>query len=183
MTPQEFYDGPAAKLEALARAKRALMWDPPTPAAWFEKASAAWDAVCAFARRPNARKGRIYDDLAEVVALIVVLAEKFVGEPDIIGRAMGIMKPKMVDYANDADFSHNFQRSARRAGLRPAQVWVVFADKHWGSVASYVEAGKTESEAVEDRLADLVNYCLLLAGMVETGIAIPQVDTRDNFPS
>jgi hypothetical protein len=170
MTPQEFYDGPAAKLETLAKAKRALMWTPPTIEAWYKKAEKAWEAVCMFARRQNARRARIYEDLANVVALLIIFADKFTHETDIISRADGIMKPKMMDYAGDSDFSHNFQRSARRAGLRPAQVWVVFADKHWGSVASFVKNGQTESEAVEDRVADLINYCFLLAGLVEIGV-------------
>lgn len=89
----------------------------------------------------------------------------------MLQRADDIMRPKMVDYAGNADFSANFTRSAERAGVTPAQVWTVFADKHWGAITSYCKNGQVESEDIRDRIADAINYLLLLAGMIEEGTA------------
>ena len=85
---------------------------------------------------------------------------------DMLKRAEAIMRPKMVDYAGNERFSENFHRTAERTGLTPFQVWGVFADKHWGAVMAYVKNGKTESEDIRDRIADLVNYLLLLSGLI-----------------
>ncbi len=82
-------------------------------------------------------------------------------------RAEKIMRSKMVDYAGNKDFTANFVRTAERCGITPRQVWLVFADKHWGAVSAYVRNGKTESEDIKDRIADLHNYLFLLEGLIE----------------
>lgn len=86
---------------------------------------------------------------------------------DVLNRAYDIMWDKMQDYAKDSEAFHNFRRSAASAGLTPFQVWVVFADKHWGAITRYCRDGKVESEDIRDRLADLINYLCLLAGMIK----------------
>lgn len=85
---------------------------------------------------------------------------------DILGRADKIMWAKMGDYARDADAFHNFRRSATAVGITPYQVWQVFADKHWGAITRFCRDGKVESEDIRDRLADLINYLTLLAGLI-----------------
>lgn len=86
---------------------------------------------------------------------------------NIIAHAADIMWTKMKDYAREEDALHNFRRAAEAAGISPLQVWFVFADKHWGAIARFIRDGKVESEAIRDRIADLINYCTLLQGLIE----------------
>lgn len=61
----------------------------------------------------------------------------------------------------------NFDLVARQLGLTPEQVLSVFAYKHWASVLSYCADPEREmSEPIEDRIADMINYLLLLYLMV-----------------
>lgn len=170
MTPEQFYDGPVADLVGEAKQRRhanAYEYTLRSVQQWHKDAELLWKDICSFAKDPEGRADKIRADLAEMIAELIYFCERFTDEKDIIARADGIMRPKMCDYANGSDFSHNFRRSAERAGLTIPQVWVVFADKHFGAVSSFCLEGKTESEAIEDRAADLVNYCLLLHGVIE----------------
>ena len=88
----------------------------------------------------------------------------------LLSRCDKIMRSKMVDYAQTDDFADNFKRSASRCGITPAQVWLVFADKHWGSICNFIKNGYVESEDIRNRLADLINYACLLAGMIDAGV-------------
>lgn len=169
MTPEEFYNGPAKKLATLATAKRSLLTDPENTVEWHRRVAPIWERVCRYCRRPSAKSVNIYEDLADVVAYVILLGDGI--NVDALQKADEVMKPKMVDYAGDEDFSANFRRNAKRAGLTPAKVWVVFASKHWDAVCAYALRGRTESEPIEYRIADVVNYCLLLAGMVAEGTA------------
>jgi hypothetical protein len=171
MTPQEFYDGPVESINTLARAKAQLRRCPDTAQQWEAAATRVWERICRYCRRPSAKTCNIYEDLAELIAGVILFADRFVGEPDILKAAMDVMKPKMLDYAGEASFSANFERQAARAGLSPARVWCVFASKHWDAVSSFATRGRVESEPIAARLVDIVNYCQLLAGMVHEGIA------------
>lgn len=63
----------------------------------------------------------------------------------------------------DADCLANFKRQAEDVGVRPDQIALVFMNKHWSSIKSYVKVGKEISdEPIEGRIHDLINYLLLL---------------------
>jgi hypothetical protein len=73
-----------------------------------------------------------------------------------------------------AEYSHddsnafaNFDRVADRLHLTREQVLLVYAEKHWDGIISYVNGHKSQREDVRGRLKDLRMYLALLWGMVE----------------
>jgi len=73
-----------------------------------------------------------------------------------------LLKVKGNDYTrHEEDRLSNFKRSGASIGLLPIQVWAIFINKHIDAVMAYVKTGRTESEAIQGRLDDIVNYCYL----------------------
>jgi hypothetical protein len=70
------------------------------------------------------------------------------------------------------DVNANFKTQSADWGMHPLQVWGVFANKHMASLKTYVKdvangEDPTPSEPIVGRIADLINYLLLLAGLIE----------------
>ena len=69
---------------------------------------------------------------------------------------------KGKDYTrHEEDRLSNFKRSGIALGLSSIQVWAIFINKHIDAVMAYVKTGRTESESIQGRLDDIVNYCYL----------------------
>lgn len=172
MTPQEFYNGPYRQtLEAGELECQEQAWV--SNVVWFEKADRCWRTICHRVTLPMLTAVNhalwmesVRRDVARMVALCIQLATYLDSTENILTRSDAIMRPKMMDYGSDENFAINFIRSAERARLDPSQVWVVFADKHFGAICNFVQHEKLESEDVRDRIADLINYCTLLMGMI-----------------
>ena len=82
-------------------------------------------------------------------------------------RQDGLLKTKGADYTrHDPDRLSNFKRAAAAVGVTPFQAWAIYAGKHWDSIMAYVKTGKVESEAIEGRIDDLINYMYLLEGLI-----------------
>jgi len=60
----------------------------------------------------------------------------------------------------------NFYTSAEALGLTPLQVLGVYMKKHLDAVFTYIGKGKVESEPIEGRIHDAVNYLLLLNKLI-----------------
>lgn len=194
MTPATYFDGPRKDIEDLARAKFKAMWRPHDLQTWNCNAQRIWREICRFIRRPAAREQRILGDLSDLIALMLVLTELINREAqedhfkepvspaeDMLAKCLAISRAKNHDYAGEGDFANNFIETGRRIGIRPIQTWLAYADKHWCSVTNFVICGKLESEPIADRIADVINYCCLLFGMVVSGVAIPE--SQPKFPS
>ncbi len=72
---------------------------------------------------------------------------------------------------NSADVNANFKRQAEDWSMHPLQVWGVFTNKHFASLKTYVQDvadGKdpVTTEPIATRVADMINYLLLLAGLL-----------------
>lgn len=76
--------------------------------------------------------------------------------------ALDILKAKGQDYALDGDALANFKSVAERTGQTPLQVWAVYFQKHAMSIEAFVRNGKVESEPIESRVHDAINYLLFL---------------------
>lgn len=75
------------------------------------------------------------------------------------------------EYAGDDDRLANFKRNAVALGLKPEQVWAVYAAKHWDAIMQYVHdvgTGKTRErlEPIEGRLDDLIVYAVLMKAII-----------------
>ena len=61
----------------------------------------------------------------------------------------------------------NFYAGAPRIGITPMQVLATYMYKHWSAIETFISKGKVESEAIEGRIADSVNYLFLLYAMIQ----------------
>lgn len=89
-----------------------------------------------------------------------------------LARCFQLRETKGKEYARDADQFANFKRIAADLNLHPAQVCLIYLNKHIDSIKSYVAArGRGEwpesSEPIQGRIQDAVNYFFLLGGMLE----------------
>lgn len=85
------------------------------------------------------------------------------------GELRRLNETKGHDYAGEQDALSNFKRHAAELGLRPEQVWAVYASKHWDAILTYVREGDVKSEPVEGRVRDLALYLFLLLGLTREG--------------
>ena len=96
---------------------------------------------------------------------------KLTGDPDMdamLERCLRILRVKGDDYTvgrGDADRLHNFRTAAEFLGVGMEVVWSTYFYKHVSAIFAWAK-GKTESEPIEERVADAVNYLLLLSKIV-----------------
>lgn len=86
----------------------------------------------------------------------------------MLERCFKILKVKGDDYTvgnASVDRLHNFRTVASFTGLKMGAVWSVYFYKHVSAIFAFVRGG-TESEPIEERIADAINYLLLFAKMV-----------------
>jgi hypothetical protein len=86
-----------------------------------------------------------------------------------------ILKVKGDDYTidqADEDRLFNFKEIAQLVGITPQQVWAVYFLKHVFSILAFVK-GKKESEPIQGRKDDAVNYLHLFEGLVVEAAEAP----------
>lgn len=76
---------------------------------------------------------------------------------------------KGEEYATeDGDVNGNFKRVAEEQGLPVLQVWNTFFQKHLDSIRNYIKnPDRPQTEPIEDRIADAINYLLILRCLIE----------------
>jgi len=60
----------------------------------------------------------------------------------------------------------NFYDASERLGIPARQVLAVYMHKHVSAIETFLQKGEVESEGIEGRIADTINYLLLLWKMV-----------------
>ena len=78
-----------------------------------------------------------------------------------------ILSKKGSDYNPDGVAFSEIRKEAADLGLKPEQVMMVLAGKHWGAIKTFVKTGNLTTEPIRERLKDLSNYCSLMAVMLE----------------
>lgn len=94
-----------------------------------------------------------------------VFAQRFADCVDLI-------RAKNADYSQGEDKKDRiaaFRRISRDIDVSMPKVWAIFAQKHWGAVMKYVKDGTVESEPIDGRINDLINYFVLLGAIVGDG--------------
>lgn len=89
-------------------------------------------------------------------------AEKF-------AECIDLIKIKNADYSQGeqkGDRIAAFRRIARDINITMPQAWAVFCQKHWGAIMKYVKDGAVESEPIEGRITDVINYMVLLSAII-----------------
>jgi len=81
-------------------------------------------------------------------------------------KCLPILSAKGEDYSGHAYANSNFDRIADRVGLDRYEVWLVFFHKHLDAITTYLRTGRLSAEPIDDRIADAINYLLILASML-----------------
>ena len=82
---------------------------------------------------------------------------------DLLTECLKIQATKGQDYTSGSgDRLLNFRTAAEAAGISITQAWYVYFFKHLLAVQTYVKRGQVESEPIRGRIADCINYLLLL---------------------
>jgi hypothetical protein len=84
---------------------------------------------------------------------------------DLFDGALHILDTKGRDYAPLDDALHEFRETAELLGITPEQVWGVHFMKQVRAVLRFVKDGKLDSEGIESRLGDVVNYAAILRSL------------------
>lgn len=116
----------------------------------------------------GASKG--YEDAEEVYKKH--LEQKLTGDEDmdaLLNECLKVLTVKGNDYTQgkgNLDRLNNFTSGATALGLQPRQVLAVYLYKHLTAVLRYLKEGQVESEPIEGRIVDCINYFLLLGKMI-----------------
>jgi hypothetical protein len=78
-----------------------------------------------------------------------------------------ILTTKGHDYTQGDHRLKNFFRNGERLSLSAEKVLAVYMFKHWDAIETYLRLGSVESEPIEGRIYDAINYLLLLFKMVK----------------
>lgn len=82
--------------------------------------------------------------------------------------AMVIAHAKGADYTKGSlDALANFKEGGKALGIPPEKVCWVFMNKHYQAITNYVRTGgRSESEPIEERIKDMINYLVLLQAII-----------------
>ncbi len=97
-----------------------------------------------------------------------------------------LLTRKGADYTQGAEGDRgrlkNFYEGSKALGITPMQVLATYMYKHRTAIDTFVQKGQVESEAIEGRIADMINYLLLAWKMIayekrqEVQVPPPQPD-------
>lgn len=89
----------------------------------------------------------------------------------VFQKCLETLEKKGADYSSKEDSLSNFKRNAERLGLTKYQIWLIYFMKHIDSVCNAVknnpENPQVESEPLESRIVDIINYALILQALLE----------------
>lgn len=82
-------------------------------------------------------------------------------------QCLPLLNTKGYDYTDGGDDAHrNFKTAGAKLGVHMLEIWAVYFFKHMDSIISAMEGNELQSESMEGRVADAVNYLLILAAIV-----------------
>ena len=84
----------------------------------------------------------------------------------VIAECDRVLATKGRDYTQGEGRLKNFYRNGERLGIPARQVLGIYLNKHLDAIETFIKRGQVESEPIEGRIVDAVNYLLLLAKMV-----------------
>lgn len=87
---------------------------------------------------------------------------------ELLIKAKELRLKKGRDYQRATqDILYNFKSSADKLNITPLQSFGVLYNKQIEAVFAYLSTGELESEDIESRLLDIINYTLLLNALVK----------------
>lgn len=96
-------------------------------------------------------------------------------------QCLALAKSKGADYTKGSlDALANFKEGGRSLAVPPEKVCWIFMNKHYQAITNYVRTGgQSESEPIDGRIDDLINYLVLLKGIIveERGASLKDFPT------
>jgi len=83
-------------------------------------------------------------------------------------QAKDIARAKGEDYTKGSeDALANFKEGGKAIGVSATDVCWIFMNKHYQAITNYVRTnGKSESEPIAERIKDMINYLVLMQGLI-----------------
>lgn len=81
-----------------------------------------------------------------------------------------LIRAKNSDYTEGKgakDRIAHFRAAAKDLELPMMKIWQVFVRKHWSTIQKFANGGHLESEPIDGRIDDVINYMVLLAAIIE----------------
>ena len=86
----------------------------------------------------------------------------------LLNRCVELLRSKANDYADGHDAFVNFKTAAQVAGISPEQTLLTLLGMKISRLTQLVGKGKNaKHESSEDTMLDIINYVLLLRGMIQ----------------
>ena len=80
-----------------------------------------------------------------------------------------IQSSKGEAYSGNQDALDNFKRNAVKNGVSPLVVWNIYFSKHLDAIDSFVRGEYKDTESIEGRFMDAINYLELGYGLIKDG--------------
>lgn len=86
---------------------------------------------------------------------------------DSFNKCSDILKSKGKDYTNGNDDGLvNFKQIATQFKIKPDLALGIFMNKHYSAIQTYILTGQVESEPIQERITDMINYLVLLRCLI-----------------
>ena len=101
---------------------------------------------------------------------------------EVLQAAEKIRQAKNKDYSVAWDVLGGFRQPALETNgeLSEFDVWWVYARKHWGAITKFINKGYVDSEPIEGRVVDMINYLVFLYAMIKDSRS-PEHNNVDNL--
>lgn len=86
---------------------------------------------------------------------------------ELLNRCFETLKTKSTDYAEQGDRLAEFRATSGEMGITMRQTLGVYMNKHLRSVKRWVKGEELKGEPIEEKLLDIIVYCLLGYKMVK----------------
>jgi len=86
----------------------------------------------------------------------------------IFESCLQLARAKGADYTKgSADALANFKEEGKNIDLDPKKVCHVYMNKHYQAITNFIRTnGQAESEPIAERIKDMINYLVLLQGLI-----------------
>lgn len=95
------------------------------------------------------------------------LSEQNLAAGEFFSNCMKLLNRKGRDYTTDGDAFKNTLTIAEEVGISPEKVIWIYLRKHLSAIQRYILSESLESEPIEGRLQDAVNYLALLHVLIK----------------
>ena len=85
----------------------------------------------------------------------------------IRNNCFSLLQTKGTEYSRgEEDVNSNFKRLSEELGIESKQVLYIYLKKHLDAISYYIKTNEVKSEPIEGRIADAINYLLILASLI-----------------